>query len=114
MRKTLLLSVLALPLVSACGGSSVDDLVSDKGFATCVTVYAVDQMIQAKDSPDLVWTAIGEMERTSEEAANSDPKYDQLALMVRQFKRGLEAGDPESMLDLVALEMECEQLGFGS
>jgi hypothetical protein len=45
-------------------------------------------------------------------ALDSD-RFGQLALLANQFKAAVIAGDRRQLLDLVAVEGECEQLGFG-
>jgi hypothetical protein len=104
--------------VSSCSGnSSYVDSISDEswaGMTVCAKVFALDMLFQEFGSNRDYTQEINEIVEAANDAVelNSD-RFGQLALLANQFKAAVIAGDRRQLLDLVAVEGECEQLGFG-
>ena len=116
-KRCLLGTVIVLGVSSCSGNSSYVDSISDEswaGMTVCAKVFALDMLCQEFGSNRDYTQEINEIVEAANDAVelNSD-RFGQLALLANQFKAAVIAGDRRQLLDLVAVEGECEQLGFG-
>lgn len=118
--KTRHIVLLALPLalVTACGGGGQSSLPSGWQDASevCALAFVFDQAVQAQGEgfiPERIATIPDEMVDAARKASRSSATYEQLDVLVGNFAFALENADPSAVLDLVAIEGECQQLGFG-
>ena len=51
-----------------------------------------------------------EMEDASQRAAKAADQFQQLEFLASRFVNAVETGDPEGLMDLIALEGECENI----
>jgi len=93
---------------------SFDFLVFSRNFRVCAKVWALDMSFHQYGSSRDYTDEINALVASANEAValNTD-RYGQLALLVNQFKSAVENRDRRQLLDLVAVEGECENLGFG-
>jgi hypothetical protein len=116
-KRCLLSTVIVVGVSSCSGNSSYVDSISDEswaGMTVCAKVFALDMLFQEFGSNRDYTQEINEIVEAANDAVelNSD-RFGQLALLANQFKAAVIAGDRRQLLDLVAVEGECEQLGFG-
>lgn len=116
--KTLAAGASAAAILTACGGGG-SSLPNgwESAAQTCAMAYTFDQVIQSGGEgfvPERVATIPDELTASAQEAANASSEYDQLQLLVGKLVYSIEQGDQSAVLDLVAVEGECEQLGFGT
>ncbi len=91
---------------------------SEDAMFACASTYALDQSIQAvmggqAPNPEAAQTLMSSMQVSADDAARANAEYGQLALLVAKFVRSIEQRSEEAAIDIVAIEGECEQLGFG-
>ena len=84
----------------------------------CNGAFVFDQVVQRSKAgetfvPERVQQGIADMYSAADRAQQQDDKYMQLSIQVGQFEYSMDHNDPSVVLDLVAIEGECEQLGFG-
>lgn len=98
-------------LLTGCGGGiSKDD---ELGLTLCVQVGVLDQFMQEKNTTVDYQAMLQDIYTASDNAVefNSD-KYGQLSLLVNRLEDSINRADPKVILDLVAVENECDNLGF--
>jgi hypothetical protein len=98
-------------LLTGCGGGiSKDD---ELGLTLCVQVGVLDQFMQEKDTTVDYQAMLRDIYTASDDAVEFNPdKYGQLSLLVNRFEDSINRGDPKVILDLVAVENECKNLGY--
>jgi hypothetical protein len=65
--------------------------------------------------PERIATLPDRISSAANDAADANPKYEQLQRLVENLVLSLRLGDaPSAVLDLRAVEGECDQLGFGT
>jgi len=106
-----LASVLTVVMSTGCSNSITDETFA--GMTVCAKVWALDIKLQTYGSEEDYANDIQELWLASNDAIkmNSD-RYGQLTLLISQFKDAVETGDRRQLLDLVAVQGECENLGF--
>ncbi len=107
----------ALVAILSLSTSSCSQGISDEtfmGMTVCAKVWALDMSFHQYGSSRDYTDEINALVASANEAValNTD-RYGQLALLVNQFKSAVENRDRRQLLDLVAVEGECENLGFG-
>jgi len=79
----------------------------------CSSVGALDMLLQSKntnvDYPRMIDDIVSYANNAAELNLN---KYSQLALLANTFQQSAANGEQRSLLDLVALEGECSNLGL--
>ena len=79
----------------------------------CSSVGALDMLLQSKntnvDYPRMIDDIVNYANNAAELNLN---KYSQLALLANTFQQSAANGEQRSLLDLVALEGECSNLGL--
>ena len=98
-------------LLTGCGGGISED--DELGLTLCVQVGVLDQFMQEKNTTVDYQAMLSDIYTAADDAVefNSD-KYGQLSLLVNRFKDSIDRGDPKVILDLVAVENECKNLGY--
>ncbi len=98
-------------LLTGCGGGISED--DELGLTLCVQVGVLDQFMQEKNTTVDYQAMLSDIYTAADNAVqfNSD-KYGQLSLLVNRFKDAIDRGDPKVILDLVAVENECKNLGY--
>ena len=110
MRSLIGLIASTLVLTGCGGGISQDD---ELGLTLCVQVGVLDQFMQEKDTTVDYQAMLRDIYTASDNAVEFNPdKYGQLSLLVNRFKDSINRGDPKMILDLVAVENECDNLGY--
>lgn len=86
----------------------------------CGTTYALDQITQESNGTpptpaqqQQLREMLEDMSAASQRAAEASNRYRQLELLVGNFMRAIESGDPEVIFDFIAIEGECEALANG-
>ena len=98
-------------LLTGCGGGISKD--TELGLTLCVQVGVLDQFMQEKNSTVDYQAMLGDIYSAADNAVEFNPdKYGQLSLLVNRLKDSIERGDRKSILDLVAVENECDNLGY--
>lgn len=113
MRKlfVIVFSITSLTLLPACSRSISADF--EAGMNACSSVGALDMLLQSKntnvDYPRMIDDIVSYANNAAELNLN---KYSQLALLANTFQQSAANGEQRSLLDLVALEGECSNLGL--
>lgn len=98
-------------LLTGCGGGISKD--AELGLSLCVQVSVLDQFMQQKDTTVDYQAMLRDIYTAADDAVEFNPdKYGQLSLLVNRFKDSIDRGDPKMILDLVAVENECDNLGY--
>lgn len=121
MRRSLIIGVITLVTLTGCGGGmGGSDFTfppgKEEALMTCASVFALDQIIQGGGeniTREQIDTMLTEIPANAQKAATADDQYRQLELLVGTFIDAIKAGDQKAVLDLVAVEGECDQLGMG-
>ena len=105
-------------LLAGCGSSMADGW--QDAAIVCGTTAALDQIImESNGTPPTpaqqqrLRDMLDNMSTASQRAASADDRYRQLELLVGNFIRATESGDPEGLFDLIAIEGECEAIANG-
>lgn len=104
-------------LAAACGGSGSLPSGWEDAAQACAEAFVLDQVIQSGGEgfvPERVAEIPGSIQSAAIRAADSSSEYDQLQLLVGNMVYSIQQGDTSAVLDLVAVEGECERLGFGT
>ena len=104
-------------VLTACSGGGMSEAEQSARDA-CNGAFVFDQVVQRSKAgetfvPERVQQGIADMYSAADRAQQQDDKYMQLSIQVGQFEYSMDHNDPSVVLDLVAIEGECEQLGFG-
>lgn len=108
--------VWATLLLTACAGGLSEGAKSARD--ACNGAFVFDQVVQGTKAgqtfiPERVQQGLSDMYKAAELAGQQDSQYQQLSLLVGRFRMALDSGDTSAVLDLVAIEGECQQLGHG-
>ena len=105
--------ILTLSLLSTgCGGSTVSKDF-EAGMNACAELGALDQLLQANNTEVDYQKMVTFIADNAQEASSlNQSKYSQLALLATIFQDSVKSGNERLMLDLVALEGECSNLGM--
>jgi hypothetical protein len=110
MRSLTSLIVLTL-LLTGCGGGISKD--TELGLTLCVQVGVLDQFMQEKNSTVDYQAMLRDIYTAADNAVEFNPdKYGQLSLLVNRLEDSINRGDSKVILDLVAVENECDNLGY--
>jgi hypothetical protein len=110
MRKVAAFLSLSL-FLTGCGGGISED--TELGITLCVQVSVLDQFMQEKNTTVDYQAMLADIYTSADNAVEFNPdKYGPLSLLVNRFKDSIERGDPKMILDLVAVENECDNLGY--
>ena len=112
----ILIAPLVTILLVGCSGPTPG---REDALNACAYVsIAGEEVIRLGEGEEPQWTSAqfqGLFETaisSANEAATANEDFQQLGLISRQLERKIENLDPEFVLDLLSLEMECEQLGL--
>jgi hypothetical protein len=98
-------------LLTGCGGGISKD--AELGITLCVQVSVLDQFMQEKNTTVDYQAMLTDIYTAADNAVRFNPdKYGPLSLLVNRFKDSIDRGDPKVILDLVAVENECDNLGY--
>ena len=103
-------------LVTACSGKTPG---YDDALTACAHVsIAGEEVARLGAGENRTWSGqqladifANAVSHANAAAAASDD-FQQLGLVTRQLERKIDSSDPEFVLDLLSLELECEQLGM--
>jgi hypothetical protein len=87
----------------------------DSAAQACSEAFVFDQIIQRGGEgfvPERVASLPSDMASAAGLAADANSEYDQLYFLIRQLVNAIEQEDQSGVLDLVAVEGECQQLGL--
>lgn len=104
-------------LAAACGGGGSLPSGWEDASLTCAEAFVLGQVVLSGGEgyvPERVAEIPRSMQSAANRAADSSSEYDQLRLLVGNMVYAIEQGDSSAVLDLVAVEGECERLGFGT
>ena len=107
------LLVLCVFALAGCGGGVPRGW--EKAAEACGAALAFDQVVQSRGEgydAQRVRQTISAMQTAAISAANESSQYEQLETLVGNLVFSLDNGDRSAVLDLVAVEGECTQLGF--
>ena len=116
-RYSALLVVLGLSVSACSGGTNSLPTTWERAAETCAQVFVLDAVISSGGEgfvPERIATIPDELLVSAQLAADASSEYDQLQLLVGNLVEAIRVGDPSGIMDLVAVEGECEQLGFGT
>lgn len=115
IRKSVILTVVVLTsslLSTGCGSSTVSKDF-EAGMNACAELGALDQLLQADNAEVDYQKMVTNIADNAQEASSlNQSKYSQLALLATIFQDSVKSGNERLMLDLVALEGECSNLGM--
>jgi hypothetical protein len=115
IRKSVILTVAVLTsalLSTGCGSSTVSKDF-EAGMNACAELGALDQLLQADNAEVDYQKMVTYIADNAQEASSlNQSKYSQLALLATIFQDSVKSGNERLMLDLVALEGECSNLGM--
>jgi hypothetical protein len=113
VKTRIFLSTISLSLIcftTACGNVSEE---TKLGVMACAEVGVLDRFLQEKNNTvnyaDMVTNIVNYADKEAEE--NLD-KYGQLSVLAHNMQDALERGDEKSIMQLIAVEGECSNLGF--
>ena len=103
--------ILCSALLTGCGGGISKD--TELGITVCAQVSVLDQFMQEKNTTVDYQAILGDIYTASDNAVEYNPdKYGQLSLLINRMKDSIARGDQKVILDLVAVEGECDNLGY--
>ena len=86
---------------------------TELGIMVCAQVGVLDQFMQEKNQTVDYQSMLQDIYDASDKAVTFDSdKYSQLSLLVNRMKDSIARGDKKVLLDLVAVEGECKNLGY--
>ena len=98
-------------LLTGCGGSISKDV--ELGIIVCAQVSVLDQFLQEKNTTVDYQAILGDIDTAAGNAVEYDPdQFGQLSLLVNRMQDSIDRADSKFILDLVAVENECENLGY--
>ena len=105
------IAVIGLLMLTGCSGGMSKS--TEFGIKTCAQVGVLDQFMQEKNNTVDYQVMLQDIYDSANEAVAYDPdKFGQLALLVNRMKDSIARGDRKVLLDLVAVEGECKNLGY--
>ena len=105
--------IITLSLLSTGCGSSTVSKDFEAGMNACAELGALDQLMQANNTEVDYQKMVTYIADNAQEASSlNQSKYSQLALLATIFQDSVKSGNERLMLDLVALEGECSNLGM--
>lgn len=103
--------VVALLILSGCGGGMSKS--TELGIMVCAQVGSLDQLMQERNQTVDYQAILQDIYDSADEAVTYDSdKFGQLSLLVNRMKDSIARGDRKVILDLVAIEGECQNLGY--
>jgi uncharacterized lipoprotein YehR (DUF1307 family) len=115
IKRSVILTVVILTsslLSTGCGSSTVSKDF-EAGMNACAELGALDQLLQADNTEVDYQKMVTYIADNAQEASSlNQSKYSQLALLATIFQDSVKSGNERLMLDLVALEGECSNLGM--
>jgi uncharacterized lipoprotein YehR (DUF1307 family) len=115
IKRSVILTVVILTsslLSTGCGSSTVSKDF-EAGMNACAELGALDQLLQADNAEVDYQKMVTYIADNAQEASSlNQSKYSQLALLATIFQDSVKSGNERLMLDLVALEGECSNLGM--
>lgn len=106
-----ILAILSALLLSGCGGGMSKS--TELGIMVCAQVSVLDQFMQEKNQTVDYQAILQDIYNAADEALSVDTeKFGQLSLLVNRMKDSIERSDTKFLLDLVAVEGECKNLGY--
>lgn len=97
--------------LTGCGGGVSKS--TELGIMTCSQVGVLDQFLQEKNQTvDYQAILQGIYDSADKAVAYDSDKFTQLSLLVNRLKDSIARGDRKLLLDLVAVEGECKNLGY--
>jgi|LakMenE18May11ns_1017448.scaffolds.fasta_scaffold9744569_2 hypothetical protein len=115
IKRSVILTVVILisSLLSTGCGSSTVSKDFEAGMNACAELGALDQLLQADNTEVDYQKMVTYIADNAQEASSlNQSKYSQLALLATIFQDSVKSGNERLMLDLVALEGECSNLGM--
>ena len=110
MKIGILVTLVAI-LLSGCGGGMSKS--AELGVTVCAQVGVLDQFMQEKNETVDYAAILQDIYDASDNAVSYDSeKFGQLSLLVNRMKDSIERSDTKVLLDLVAVEGECKNLGY--
>jgi uncharacterized lipoprotein YehR (DUF1307 family) len=99
-------------VLTGCGSSTVSKDF-EAGMNACAEVGALDRLLQANETEVDYQKMVNYIADNAQEASSlNQSKYSQLALLATIFQDSVNSGNERLLLDLVALEGECSNLGM--
>jgi len=106
-----ILAILGAVLLSGCGGGMNKS--TELGITACAQVGVLDQFMQEKNQTVDYQAILQDIYDAADNAVTFDSdKFGQLSLLVNRMKDSIARGDTKVLLDLVAVEGECKNLGY--
>ena len=104
-------AILGSLLLGGCAGGISES--TELGITVCAQVGVLDQFMQEKDQTVDYAAILQDIYDASDKAVSFDSdKFGQLSLLINRMKDSIERGDTKVLLDLVAVEGECKNLGY--
>lgn len=105
------MAILGALLLTGCGGGMSKS--TELGIMVCAQVGVLDQFMQEKNQTVDYQAMLQDIYDAADNAVTFDSdKYGQLSLLVNRMKDSIAREDRKGLLDLVAVEGECRNLGF--
>jgi outer membrane murein-binding lipoprotein Lpp len=105
-------SIISVLLLSGCSDTGIDKS-TELGITVCGQVAVLDQFMQEKNQTVDYQAILQDIYDAADKAVVYDSdKFGQLSLLVNRMKDSIERGDRKVILDLVAVEGECQNLGY--
>ena len=109
--RAITLSIILSLILSGCGGSISKS--NELGITVCAQVGVLDQFMQEKNETVDYAAILQDIYDAADNAVSYDSeKFGQLSLLVNRMKDSIERSDTKVLLDLVAVEGECKNLGY--
>ena len=106
-----IMAILGALLITGCGGGMSKS--TELGIMVCAQVGVLDQFMQEKNQTVDYQAMLQDIYDAADNAVTFDSdKYGQLSLLVNRMKDSIAREDRKGLLDLVAVEGECRNLGF--
>ncbi len=105
------ISLIGVLLLTSCSGGMSKS--TELGITTCAQVGVLDQFLQEKNGTVDYQSILQDIYQSADNAVSYDSnKFGQLSLLVNRTKDSIERNDSKFLLDLVAVEGECKNLGY--
>jgi hypothetical protein len=106
-----IVAILGTLILTSCGGGMSKS--SELGITVCAQVGVFDQFLQEKNETVDFQALLQDIYDSADNAVTYDSeKFGQLSLLVNRMKDSIARGDSKVLLDLVAVEGECKNLGY--
>ena len=109
--KLVAMTLAGVLMLTGCGGGMSKS--NELGIMVCAQVGVLDRFMQEKNQTVDYQSILQGIYDASDNAVEYDSdKFGQLSLLVNRMKDAIARGDNKVLLDLVAVEGECKNLGY--